>query len=112
LEQPVAALGSLHPRHPVPRSAPEVVEQRCHPAAPGSESVRTGTWREGSRIPSSERPGDPPNPGPPGVVSRASPLLDRPWVHPEDFPVMAVGVVEAPAVHEAVILRVAGVLPA
>src|SRR5207245_9942983 len=39
-------------------------------------------------------------------------LLDCPWIHPEDFPVMAVGVVEAPAVHEAVILRVAGVLPA
>src|SRR6266850_1908450 len=33
-------------------------------------------------------------------------------IHPEDFPVVAVEVVEAPAVHEAVILRFGGVLPA
>src|SRR5712692_506036 len=39
-------------------------------------------------------------------------LLGSLGVHPEDFPVVTVEVVEAPAVHEAVILRFGGVLPA
>src|SRR6267378_5280217 len=39
-------------------------------------------------------------------------LLGDLGIHPEDFPMVAVEVVEAPAVHEAVILRFGGVLPA
>src|SRR5229473_1837507 len=62
---------------------------------------------------------------PPGAVSlfdaadareepgrAAARLLGSLGVHPEDFPVVTVEVVEAPAVHEAVILRFGGVLPA
>src|SRR6266849_2118625 len=39
-------------------------------------------------------------------------LLGSLGIHPEDLPVVAVEVVEAPAVHEALILRFSGVLPA
>src|SRR2546427_2959058 len=38
-------------------------------------------------------------------------LLCELGIHPEDFPVVAVEVVEAPPVHESVFLRVHGVLP-
>src|SRR5882724_6947160 len=43
-----------------------------------------------------------------------SPLLLLPdlGIHPEDLPMVAVGVVEAPAVHETVVLRIHGVLSA
>src|SRR2546427_11520642 len=39
-------------------------------------------------------------------------LPDGLGVHPEHFPMMPVGVVEAPAIHEAVILRIACMLAA
>src|SRR5436309_13691546 len=86
----------------------------------GASKRRADTWtesRSSGTMPSSacerssrsERRGKEARPL---AASTAAAVAAGLGIHPEDFPMVAVEVVEAPAVHEAVVLRIHGVLSA